>query len=209
MGRGAENQGDHRGQCFDLGLPPDDNEPVDIRNMRRFQNYFNLRYQTYERFVRVIGCIADVFDVEARRADAAAQDATWHPFAAVQSNLAENAQSYIDAMAQRGVLNFGTAAGIQPRSYFRRYPALIWSYLPAIETSAALYADYVCRKIVGQPVVDSGDPQRNGESRTLGLLSTTDTRHGWLIKLAQEVRTLMPTPKPTRSGSRTGWRASC
>ena len=163
----------------DLGLPPDPNDPDDnfiyTRVMRGWQRYFNERFQTYGRFVHFYAYWSDETEgsPERRRADAADNYARIKPFA-VLSQARSNQDSYLEAMSQRGVMNFGSIAG-RPASFFQKYPKLIWGYYPSIEKQVEQYATYVCQKIVPFPVSFSGNAEKIGQPRKLGLLYTNDS----------------------------------
>ena len=85
----------------------------------------------------------------------------------------ENADDYLESMARRGVLNFGSFAG-RPASFFARYPKLIWGYLPPIEVQAKQFSSYVCPKVIPHPVSFSGNTAHMGQPRKLGLLASAD-----------------------------------
>jgi len=162
--------------CIDLATAPDASETITPKYLRVFQTYFNDRYQTYGRSARFIVCFGDsAATPETRRADAVENLADWDPFAVVMSQIRYGRMTdYADVMLGAGVLVFGSAAGAQPADYFRRYPGQLWSYLPSVEEQARLYSSYVCQKVAGRPVVDSGNAGENGGPRTFGWLATTD-----------------------------------
>ena len=184
--RGSESRPD--GQYFDLLEPPDEDEHVFIRLLRGWQRYFNDRFQTYDRFVHFYAYYSNdpTFSPESRRADAADNYAKLKPFAVI-SYASQNADDYLDVMARRGVLNFGSIVG-RPASFFARYPKLIWGYLPAIELQARQFSTYVCQRIVPHPVSFSGNGADNGAPRKLGLMSTTDENHPELQLLRDLVK---------------------
>ena len=174
------------GQYFDLLNPPKDDEHVFVRMLRGWQRYFNDRFQTYDRFVHFFAYYAPELTPEARRADAADNYAKVKPFA-VMSYAFQNADDYLDGMARRGVLNFGSFVG-RPQSFFQKYPKLIWGYLPAIEAQARQYSTYVCQKVIPYPVSFSGNAADMGKPRKLGLLSTSDEDHPELQLLRDLVK---------------------
>jgi len=186
---------------WDLADPPEPDESYFLRNMRRFQRYFNERYQTYGRFVHFFVYIqsTDANQLsptpETRRADAAYTYGAARPFAVVSGGtVTAHSQIYHQEMARRGVVNFGSNAGSRPADVFREHPGLLWSYPPSIEVKSRLYSSYACSNVVGRPVSDSGNVAADGESengqpRRLGLIWTTDTRYPELQLLADLVRT--------------------
>ncbi|HEX9890238.1 MAG TPA: hypothetical protein VGA69_12210, partial [Nitriliruptorales bacterium] len=191
--RGYEDEIAWQGRYFDLAEAPSDDETVTLRNLRRFQSYFNQRYQTYGRSAHfhvyfASACCASVTP-ELRRAEAADNLAKVDPFAVLTSGLRYGLDDvYSEEMARAGVLSFGSSAGSRPAAFFQRYASYLWSYPPTVETRAALFASHVCQKVVDQPVVDSGNEGENGQPRRLGFLRTTDEQHPQLIAFAALVK---------------------
>ena len=111
---------------------------------------------------------------EAKRADAADNLQQVKPFAVVSDSLASN-DAYLEAMAKRGVLNFGSFVG-RSLEFFNAYPKLIWGYAPPLELQAEAYASYVCNNLTPHNVSFSG-PEVIGRPRKYGLVFTTDPRH--------------------------------
>ena len=156
------------GQYIDLGKPPEGPEFISERMARAYQRYFNERYQTYGRFVRVVAYPScNAATPESRRADAALNRADIKPFAVVTAYL----NDYDRAMASYGVISF--AVGSQPAAYYQQYPTLMWGYHPTLESRAAVFGSYLCRKIVPHPVSFSGNGD-HGQARRLGLLVSTE-----------------------------------
>ncbi len=150
----------------DLGKPPAENEDVIARGIRRLQTYFNDRYQTYGRFAHFWVWYHSGFTPENQRARAAEHIKLIDPFAVVHGVTAHD---YTQVMARRGVLTFTSDQGT-PAEFFRKFPRLIWSYLPALEIQARSFARMVCRQVVNRPAAFSGNPGENGKPRRLGLL---------------------------------------
>ena len=176
----------------DLGKPADPNDPDDdfvyTRVLRNWQRYFNERFQTYNRFVHFYVYWGDETDSspEKRRADAADNYNRIKPFA-VLSQARDNQDDYLDAMAQRGVMNFGSVAG-RPASFFRKYRGLVWGYFPSIEQQAEQFSSFVCKKVVPFPVSFSGNAEKQGQKRVLGLLYTNDPQRPGYTHFAELVR---------------------
>jgi len=162
------------GTYYDLvNDTPQDDDTVWVRVARGWQKYFNERYQTYGRYVHfyVYFSAADK-SPEARRADAADNYKTVTPFATIsEATFSGGGDAYLDSMAKRGVLNFGSFLG-QEASFYERYPKLIWGFMPSLEIQAEQYADVLCEKYVGNPVDHSN--QSAGQPRKFGLFFTTD-----------------------------------
>jgi len=177
---------------FDLFEAPADDEPIYVKGLRGWQRYFNDRFQTYGRLVHFFVYFDGGADSpESRRADAADNYALLKPFAVVTDTpFGGNEVVYVEEMARRGVLNFGSLSG-KEASFFQRFPKLIWGHDATVEYQADLYASFVCDKLVGRPVAISGNTEpglANGAPRRFGLFHTSDEAHPGLIKLADIVK---------------------
>jgi hypothetical protein len=178
------------GEYFDLAESAKDDEFLVVKGMRAWQRYFNDRFQTYGRFVHFFVYFDDCggsCSPESRRANAADNYARVKPFAVLTDvTHGGNEVDYVEAMARRGVLNFGTLTG-KSESFFRKFPKLIWGYDPSIEYQAEAYSSYVCAKVVGKPAVLAGGEFTN-QPRKLGLFHTSDENHSDRIRLAELVQ---------------------
>ena len=178
-------------EFFDLFEPAESDEHLLVEAYRGWQRYFNERFQTYGRVVHFYVHFGNSSQSpEARRADAAEGYARIKPFA-VLTDANENEIDYVEAMAKRGVLNFGSFYG-KEEPFFRKYPKLVWGYQPTLEYSARTYSDYVCKKVVGKPAVLAGSELAN-QPRKLGLFHTTDENFPGLIRLAELVKKQVET----------------
>ncbi|HUR48166.1 MAG TPA: hypothetical protein VMY88_01355 [Acidimicrobiales bacterium] len=175
-------------EYFDLAEAGKDDEFLVVKGMRAWQRYFNDRFQTYGRFVHFFVYFdSGSGSPESRRADAADNFAQVKPFAVLTDvTHGGNEVDYVEAMARRGVLNFGTLTG-KSETFFRRFPKLIWGYDPPIEYHAEAFGSYICDKVVGQPAVLAGGTLAN-QPRKLGLLHTSDENHSDRIRLAELVQ---------------------
>ena len=179
------------GEYFDLGeeANPEEPEHCVVKTLRGWQKYFNERFQTYDRWVNFWVFFATGGlqpSAASRKADAADNYAKIKPFA-VLSYAQENSDSYLDAMAKRGVLNFGAFVG-RDLAFFRQYPKLIWGYYPPVEYQADIFTKFICTKVVNKPVSFSGNPGQNGQKRVLGMWSTRDKDRPELLRLATLVK---------------------
>jgi hypothetical protein len=182
------------GEYFDLLEPPRDNEHFLVEGFRGWQRYFNDRFQTYGRLVHFFMYFDDCggsCSPESRRAHAADNYARVKPFAALTDvAFGGNEVDYVEQMARRGVLNFGTLTG-KSEEFFRRFPKLIWGYEPTIEYQAEAFSSYVCQKVVGKPAVRAGSSSSGNmqnRPRKIGLFHTTDENHPDRIRLAELVQ---------------------
>ena len=169
--RGNQRPWDDAGEIFDLGQPAGENEYYQVEALRIWQRYFNDRFQTYGRFVHFwIHFASATSTPEARAADAAEAYAKIKPFAVVL-NEASNVDSYISAMARRGVLTFGAGSGLVSRETYQKYPGLVWGYNQPMEYMVDGFNDLLCKQVVGRPVSDSGDPAFQGRPRKMAFLT--------------------------------------
>ncbi len=184
-----------RGEYYDLAQPPDPRgEHFLVEGFRGWQRYFNDRFQTYGRLVHFFIYFDDcggACSPEARRAHAADNYAKIKPFAVVSDvAFGGNEVDYVEQMARRGVLNFGTLTG-KSETFFRRFPKLVWGFDPTIEYQAESFSSYVCQKVIGKPAVLAGSSSNGNmqnRPRKLGMLHTTDENHADRIKLAEIVQ---------------------
>lgn len=178
-------------QYLDLGLPPRADEPIGIEGLRDLQTYFNRRYQTYGRRLRLIVYFDSGYSLpESTAAPLAVEnDVLTDPFAAISLNRdAPFVDDYLVALARRGVVAFD---GWQYRSrrFFATAPGFLWSYHASIDQQAELFASYVCTKVVGHPVAIAGDPLLRGAPRRLALLHTANPSQRDYRALAARIRT--------------------
>ena len=161
-------------------------------SMRGWQRYFNERYQLYGRrahfFIYYGGSDRTQ---QGRQADAAAVYAQLKPFAAISlANFSGGADSFIRYLAQRNVLNFGSAQG-RAGSFFQEYPARIWGYPPSLEQQAENWVTAVCTKFQPYPSGFAGTSDGealNGKPRKFGLLTTSDPNYPSLAQFRTVVK---------------------
>lgn len=174
---------------LDLGLPPRGDEPLLVTPLRDLQTYFNRRYQTFGRKVRLVVYFDDghTHPPGAGRDLAAENDLISRPFSMVSLIRAPFVENYMEALAQRRIVAFD---GEQNRSqqFFDRQPGMLWGYHASVEQQAALYASYVCKKVIGHPVSISGEPLANGRPRRLALLYTSNPSRHDFIELGRRIR---------------------
>jgi hypothetical protein len=185
-------------QYFDLLSEEQPGEHCYVRALRRWQQYFNERYQTYRRFVHFYVYFSGSGEsAEERRADAADNYNKIKPFAVMSVGDGQTfVEEYLEYMAKRRVLNFG-AFTFRSEEFYNAFPRFVWGYPPSLEQGARLFAGYVCLKISGQPVDFSNNPTDIGKPRVYGLWSTKDKEHPELIQTAGIVKDELakcPTP---------------
>ena len=155
--------------------------------LRTYQKYFNDRYQTYGRYIHFwVYFSSQGISAEERRADAADNYAKLHPFAVISTSGSYN-DDYLDVMATRGVLNFGSFLA-RDNAFFNQFPKLIWGFPPSLEETGKIFTGYLCKKVANH-VVDAGnDPTKTGQPRVYGYWHSDDTGHPELITLAKQVK---------------------
>lgn len=164
---------------------------VAMRANRLLSRYFNSRFQTYNRHVRMIvhfdsgGTGASE---QTRRRDAAEQYSLYKPFAVIdQAFFGGFHEAYTDSMAARDISMFSSAV-LPQGDFLRRYAPNVWNFWPDAEHASEMYASYVCMKVAPNPVHHSGNPGENGQERKFGLLYTTDGSHEELLVARQFIK---------------------
>lgn len=175
---------------IDLGAPPTGEDPIVVAPLRDLQTYFNRRYQTFGRRVRLIVYFDDGYARAGadERELAAENDLIAASFSGI--SLIRDlpfVDAYVDELARRGVVAFD---GVQFRSqqFFDRRPGHLWGYHATAEQQAALFASYVCEKVVGHPVSISGEPLAQGKPRRIALLRTSNPSQLGYLELGRRVR---------------------
>lgn len=161
----------------DLAEPPAEDEQVNARMLRLYQQYFNDRYQTYGRWVHfyVYFDRSDITTAEARRADAAENFARIKPFAVFNQSFLGFSEEYNRVMTRKRVLAFTGAQNSRnqccsPQSDYLATPGLRWSLAATTEQYWPQISDVICKQIVGRPVSYGGEPADQGRPRVLGLI---------------------------------------
>lgn len=161
---------------------------VQMRVQRMLSRFFNNRFQTYNRHVRMILHYSNAANEQLRRRDAAEQYALYKPFAVVDlAPFGGFHEVYTDAMAARDVSLFSSI--VMPMGDFlRAYAPNVWNFWPDAEHVADSYASYVCMKVKPFKVSQSDNPGENGQERKYGLMYTTDGSHEELIVARQLIK---------------------
>lgn len=177
--------------------PRSDDIGVIIAN-RTWQQYFNARYQTYNRRVHFFlqfgsydgSRSPEATDAASRQADAAKAFAAVKPFAVIDvTSFDGNSEFYIKYMAEKGVLNFGSVVG-RTDEFFRQFPKLLWGYTPTIQQVAKQYTDFICTKAAPHPVSFAGSFP-DGTKRKYGLIYTTDEGYPSITRQAKLVKAMV------------------
>jgi hypothetical protein len=162
---------------------------TEVRVIRALSRYFNDRFQTYGRHVHFfIYWSPSAATPSSRRADAADNWQRLKPFAVIDRAFFGGYNAvYAEAMVLRRVMLFG-AYTMLPAKYYADFSPMIWGFWPDVEHTVDMYVSYVCNKVAGFPVKNSGNGDA-GQERRYAFLSTTDPNFAGLqhfAKLAKE-----------------------
>ena len=162
------------GKYYDLAKPANGAEDSVVTAARVWQQYFNQRFQTYNRFVHFYLYPALDQSAEAHRAAAAQNYDDLKPFAVLIS--AQDFGPYVEEMARRGVMSFtGGLDGslFLPASLYSGSAPKAWGNYASAELKAKLYTDYVCTELKSTPT-SFRDAPNNNQKRKFALWFTTD-----------------------------------
>lgn len=175
--------------------PPQSTECAHIlvRLVRALGNYFNDRFQTYDRRVHFWVHYTESSEPKNRRINASEQRDEVDPFAALDEAVFNGYnEEYVDAAAARGMLVFSSNIATHTNEFYRRNAPLAWGFWPDVEHWAQLYTSYVCQKVAPYKVSHSGGPNGvgsfNGKPRKYGLFYTSDEKEVGLQRFFQLVK---------------------
>lgn len=141
-----------------------------VRTVRAWGNYFNDRFQTYGRRVHFFVRFTSAYDPKSRRIDAAKDLDEVGPFAALDQAVFNGFNAdYVDGLAARRVMVFGSPVPLPDTLYARRDP-YAWEFWTEAQARADLYAGYVCDAVAAHPVAHTADVSMVGKPRRFGLL---------------------------------------
>ena len=168
----------------DMMQPPKPDEDTFSRTVRRYQQYFNDRYQTYGRFVHFWAYFDGGVPVtaESRRADAADHIKTLKPWGAFVGSNAAFLNDWESVLLNRGVHVFRNSQTDRTNccsvaATFEKFAPLLWSVAASAEQYADIFAGAVCAQVVGRPVTFGGMAADQGQPRVLGIIR--DNRKGY------------------------------
>ena len=146
------------------------------REWTAFVRYFNERFQTYERRVRVFwinstsggsgNCAGS--GPAAWKTLVQGLDAQLQPFFILHNlTLTEPPPAFHDEAARLGIM---TATHGAMRDVYRRNAPFVVGYQPDIEHQAASVVQAVCARLAGRAARFHGDPAHRGDRRRFGLV---------------------------------------
>jgi hypothetical protein len=161
-------------------------------SFKSWMRYFNDHFQTYGRVVHFWAYWSNQVNANTpsnRQADAAEINQKVKPFAVVSFATEPYEDTFLQAMADKQVLNFGSFGG-RPASFFQSHPKLIWGYQPSLDQQADQFGSYLCTKVV--PFKTSTaftDPGKGDQDRVYGFIHAgKDQGQDGLVALYNAVR---------------------
>ncbi|MHB8508001.1 MAG: type 1 periplasmic-binding domain-containing protein [Candidatus Dormibacteria bacterium] len=163
-------------------------DPVDS-TARVLLRYFQSRFQTYGRTVRLVS----QYSPSPSFADV---DSKFHPFAVVPVGLGDD--SYYPAAANaRSMVFEGTFRReddyCDPTATMRAHAPYMWCFNPSRESRISAFANYVCGGVVGKPAAISTDPTTQLKTRKFAIVDTQLSRAQPTIDALNRVCGLSPT----------------
>lgn len=145
--------------------------PEDTRSdkvCKAFWRFFNSRYQTYGRNIRLFayhagnsrGAVNDKNDIVAIESEL-------RPFAIVPTIPSGGGREFAAEAAGRGMLVAGYRAF--SRATYLRHPRLLISFAPDLEDESKIVSEYICNKLAGRPARYSGNPLDVDKPRKFGV----------------------------------------
>jgi hypothetical protein len=154
-----------RNRLVDLGEPPSPADHAIITGLRKWQDYFNRRYQFYGRRLHLFLYFNGKTLQPGRiKADAYTNFQQVHPFAVIGN---DNWPWYGDSFRRY----FGGVPVFEEGRHadnFAEVPGTRWTARPSMAREADLFAGFVCHRMVGRPV--ALDQLHRGQARKLGLV---------------------------------------
>lgn len=174
------------GSICDVDGPPDDpkkegcingeqtQDHGTVKIIRALARYFNDRFQTYNRHVHVyVYWSSAPNSPSGRRSEVQDMYERLKPFAAIDFTHFGGSQYFVEASVKRRISIYASYAML-PNKVYRENAPFLWSFWPDVEHEAALYHEYVCKRVAPYPVTHSGNSGDMGKKRKYGLLYTTD-----------------------------------
>jgi hypothetical protein len=140
--------------------------------MRAWMRYFNDHFQTYGRKVHFWTYWSNQVNAntpENRQADAAEIYQKVKPFAVVSFATEPYEDTFLEAMTDKQILNFGSFGG-RRASFFQAHPKLIWGYKPSLDQQADQFGTYLCTKVVPNKVSATFGGSFAGQDRVFGMI---------------------------------------
>lgn len=140
-----------------------------VRTAKALTTYFNDRFQTYGRTVRIIAApsaLGQTSICAVRYSDVSAAIATQHPFAVATSGMGHGC--VFDATAAVGVVGLGNAEEVRDAHVNDARTA--FTFAPTIEQITDATAGFICRSLWGRPASFASGNLRGLSPRRFGLI---------------------------------------
>jgi len=142
-----------------------------VRTIKAQLRYFQKRYQTYGRTVKLYAQKSQSrlsTTCPQRRGDASRTWTEHSPFASV--HFGDGGQCYMEELAtEYKVPSFGLNSDVK-RGRYERHRPYIWGFFPDQESEAAWSASFVCKKLAGRPAKFAYGEDLKAKQRTFGMI---------------------------------------
>lgn len=149
-----------------------------VRTIKAMYNYFQNKYQTYNRRVHLIAVPSKsgiTSECSERTADAAVIQRDHKPFAVV--HFGDGGQCFLNEMGKYNVPGFGLNSDV-PRDQFLVEEGLVWGFFPDQETMSAWSASFICRKLEGRKARFAGEARLRNLERKFALIYPETSQRG-------------------------------
>lgn len=155
---------------FDLIGNDDTNEQI-LATIHNYINMYEALYETYGRKVNLITFegTGTATDEVSAVADAETIARDYAPFAVVGGPLLNAA--FAETLAQNGIMCIACNPGRPDSWYVERDPYVYGVALSSSQTREHV-AEYVCKRLAGDPAIHAGDEDFHDDERVFGLITT-------------------------------------
>jgi hypothetical protein len=147
----------------------DDTNAQDVETVRAMLEYYETYYETYGRSVDlvVVEASGNIADEAAARADAVKIAEEIQPFMVWGGPTLTNA--FAEELAARGIPCMSCGPS-QDSQFYADNPGLNYSLPKSGEQLDLLVAEYVGKRLAGDPAIHAGDESMHGQQRTFGRI---------------------------------------
>ena len=155
-----------------------------VRTVKALYRYFERRYQTYGRTVRLIAqeSSGDIgASCASRQGDAQTIIREWEPFAAV-SMASSNFDCYAKEFASLKIPIFGLNEDM-PSEVYEDLRPYAFGFMPSQEVQTSWSASFICNKLKGETADFANDPALRGEKRVFGFIRPEGDSRGTELRI--------------------------
>ncbi|MDG2113283.1 MAG: hypothetical protein P8N02_11795, partial [Actinomycetota bacterium] len=147
----------------------DDSNADEIATMKGLIQYYEAYYETYGRKVEltVVQGSGNIADEAAARADAVKIAEEIDPFMVWSGPTLTNA--FAEELSARGIPCISCGPG-QSQAYYNEREGLAYTLTKGPDQLNTVVAEYVGKRLVGQPAIHAGDPGMRGQERVFGRI---------------------------------------